>query len=106
MHLPSVTNLGAHARSGTTAVQQVIRVQQVFAHEDFCYSHLKNDIALLKLATPATLSDKVNTVCLPEQGSRIAAGHQCYITGISHSIELKVDPLQSTTTPCSPYSLS
>ena len=88
MHLPCVTDLGAHTIRGTTAVQQAIRVHQVFAHEGFSYSHLKNDIALLKLATPAMLSDKVNTVCLPEQGSRIAAGHQCYITGISHSIEL------------------
>lgn len=73
--------LGAHERLGTTVVQQPIKVKKLFAHESFSMQHLKNDIALLQLSTPAALSDKVNTVCLPAQDSRIPAGHQCYITG-------------------------
>ena len=44
-------------------------------------SHLRNDIALLQLDRRAQLSDKVNTVCLPSKGSRVAAGTECYITG-------------------------
>jgi len=78
-----ILNLGAHERLGTTEVQQEIKVKQLFAHEGFSMQHLKNDIALLQLATPAKLSDKVNTVCLPVQGSRIPDGHRCYITGMS-----------------------
>ena len=77
-----ILNLGAHERLGTTEVQQKIKVKQLFAHEGFSMQHLKNDIALLQLATPAKLSDKVNTVCLPAQGSRIPDGHKCYITGM------------------------
>ena len=73
---------GAHERLGTTDVEQSIKVKRLFVHEGFSYRHLRNDIALLQLATPASLSDKVNTVCLPEQGSRVPDGHNCYITGI------------------------
>ena len=53
-------------------------------------SHLKNDIALLELESPVTLSDKVNTICLPMQDSRITDGHKCYITGnVSFNTKLK-----------------
>ena len=44
--------------------------------------HLRGDIALLQLDRPAQLSEKVNVVCLPRKGSRIAAGTRCFITGI------------------------
>ena len=73
---------GAHERFGTTDVEQSIKVKRLFVHEGFSINHLRNDIALLQLATPASLSDKVNTVCLPGQGSRVSDGHNCYITGI------------------------
>lgn len=73
--------LGAHERLGTTDVQQSIQVKALYPHEGFSMQHLKNDIALLHLSTTAQLSDKVNLVCLPDQGSRISAGHPCYITG-------------------------
>ena len=76
-----VESLGAHKRTGTTDVQQAIKVKKLFAHEGFSYGHLRNDIALLELESPVTLSDKVNTVCLPIQDSRITDGHKCYITG-------------------------
>lgn len=77
-----VLMIGAHEVNGATDVQQTIEVEELFTHEGFSHSHLRNDIALLKLKTPVLLSAKVNTVCLPEQGSRIGAGHHCYITGI------------------------
>lgn len=44
--------------------------------------HLRNDIALLQLEQPIQASDKVNTVCLPDSGSKVQGGTQCYITGI------------------------
>ena len=74
---------GAHERLGTTDVQQSIQVKALYPHEGFSMRHLKNDIALLHLSTTAQLSDKVNLVCLPDQGSRISAGHPCYITGMT-----------------------
>ncbi|XP_022803817.1 chymotrypsinogen B-like [Stylophora pistillata] len=72
--------VGAHKRLGTPDVQQTIKVRALFSYEDFSMQHLKNDIALLHLSQPAKLSDKVNPVCLPVQGSEISAGHRCYIT--------------------------
>ncbi|KAL9970706.1 hypothetical protein ACROYT_G023118 [Oculina patagonica] len=78
--------VGAHERLGTTTVQQSLKVEKIFAHESFSMTHLRNDIALLKLRTPATVSDKVNTVCLPAHGSRIADGHKCYITGWGRTV--------------------
>ena len=45
-------------------------------------NHLRSDIALLQLDRPALLSEKVNSVCLPPKGSRVAAGTRCFVTGI------------------------
>ena len=64
-----------------TDVQQAIKVKQLFAHEGFSMDHLRNDIALFQLDRLVKLSDKVNTVYLPVQGSRIPDGYKCYITG-------------------------
>ena len=75
--------LGAHVRTGTTAVQQTFNLKQLFSHESFSMRHLRSDIALLQLDRPAQLSDKVNTVCLPEKGSRVAPGTRCFVTGTS-----------------------
>merc|ERR550519_583613 len=71
--------VGAHLRSGTTSVQQSFRLRQLFMHQGFSMRHFRNDIAVLQLATPVTLSSKVNTVCLPTGPARVGA--QCYITG-------------------------
>ena len=43
--------------------------------------HLRHDVAVLKLARPATLGGKINTICLPAHGSRVSAGATCYVTG-------------------------
>lgn len=77
----SLISLGAHIRTGSTAVQQTFNLKQLFSHESFSMQHLRNDIALLQLDRPATLSSKVNTVCLPTKGSKVAPGTRCFITG-------------------------
>lgn len=75
--------LGAHYRVGhPTSVQETINVTQVIYHREFSWITAKNDVALLKLAKPITPSDKVNTVCLPENGTnQISPGTNCFITG-------------------------
>lgn len=50
-------------------------------HEGFSMKHIQNDIALLTLAKPVVLSDRINTVCLPQQSRQVPAGTNCYITG-------------------------
>ncbi|XP_022803816.1 chymotrypsinogen B-like [Stylophora pistillata] len=71
----------AHARTGTTYVQQTFRLRQLFKHEGFDMGKLQNDIALLQVNGRVRLSDKVNTVCMPQKGKRVPAGSRCYITG-------------------------
>ena len=63
-------------------VQETINVTKVIPHSEFSWITAKNDVALLKLARPIKPSDKVNTVCLPENGrNQISPGTNCYITG-------------------------
>lgn len=73
--------LGAHTRTGVTAVQRTFRLKKLYKHEYFNMRHLKNDVALLQLDGQISASSKVNTVCLPKKGSRVAANTNCYITG-------------------------
>ncbi|XP_001623008.2 chymotrypsin-like protease CTRL-1 isoform X2 [Nematostella vectensis] len=73
--------VGAHRIKERSAIQQEFRLTKLFKHKDFSMSHLKNDVALLKLDNPIQPSDKVNTVCLPERNSRAQVGAQCFITG-------------------------
>ena len=51
----------------------------MIVHEEFEKPSLKNDIALLKLAFPVQLNEKVATVCLPNEPPEHNAN--CYITG-------------------------
>ncbi|KAL9955813.1 hypothetical protein ACROYT_G037196 [Oculina patagonica] len=78
--------VGAHDRTGTTAVQQSLRVKKIIKHAGFSTRNLTNDIALLELESPATLSDKVNLVCLPQKGTKVEAGTRCYITGWGRTV--------------------
>ena len=74
--------MGAHFRvNGTVGTEQDIDVEQIIRHENFrspfTYS---NDIALLKLAKPANLSDGVGLACLPDS-SHFLVNKTCWITG-------------------------
>ena len=56
-------------------------VELILAHPSYSESTLNNDIALMKLATPAIMNDHVNTVCIPNKNETIAVGSTCFITG-------------------------
>lgn len=44
-------------------------------------SGLSNDIALIKLATPVTVSDTITPTCLPTNGDVLPHNAPCYVTG-------------------------
>ena len=44
--------------------------------------NLMHDIAVLQLAGRVQMSDKVTTVCLPQQDANLNS--ECYITGLSY----------------------
>ncbi|KAL9985662.1 hypothetical protein ACROYT_G008088 [Oculina patagonica] len=78
--------LGAHYRvSGSVGTEQDINVEKIITHESYhkpkTYS---NDIALLKLAKPATLGRGVGLVCLSHPSNALPidnANKKCWITG-------------------------
>lgn len=73
--------VGEHDQTVAEGNEQVLDVAAVCYHENFALRHLRHDIAVLTLSKPAALSDKVNTVCLPQSGQQVAPGTRCYITG-------------------------
>lgn len=71
--------VGAHRRRGTTPVQQTFQVITLHKHSGFTMRNLKHDVAVLQLDKNVQLSDKVNTVCLPNKAADLNS--KCYITG-------------------------
>ncbi|KAI1903696.1 hypothetical protein AGOR_G00029880 [Albula goreensis] len=56
------------------------RVQRIITH-NFDSETKNNDIALMKLMRPLTMSDTVRPVCLPNAGLNFAAPRKCWISG-------------------------
>ena len=50
-------------------------------------SHLRNDIALMRLVKPVQLGPKVGTICFPRKNTRVATGTKCWISGLSSLIK-------------------
>ncbi|XP_005178152.2 phenoloxidase-activating factor 2 [Musca domestica] len=59
---------------------QDVMVANVFIHPNYNKDNLQNDVALLKLATPVSLTSKstVGTICLPTTSF---VGQRCYVAG-------------------------
>ncbi|XP_064078488.1 trypsin-1-like [Macrobrachium nipponense] len=58
--------LGAHDVSAGLPLPQRIRVKSIVIHPKYERSNMDNDIAILRLASPAILNDQVNPICLPD----------------------------------------
>ncbi|XP_012661621.1 chymotrypsinogen B [Otolemur garnettii] len=60
---------------------QVLKIAKVFKNPKFSIFTVRNDITLLKLATPARFSQTVSAVCLPSADDDFPAGTLCATTG-------------------------
>lgn len=60
---------------------QVLKIAKVFKNPRFNMLTVRNDITLLKLATPARFSQAVSPVCLPEATDEFPPGLLCVTTG-------------------------
>ncbi|KAI8521354.1 hypothetical protein Bbelb_011080 [Branchiostoma belcheri] len=70
--------LGLHQVNG--GAEQERSVARVIKHEQYRHTpHPYNDIALLKLDRPVTMSEKVSSICLPT--SMTPDNTYCYVTG-------------------------
>jgi len=67
---------------------QTIKVSTTYIHHNHNGQTLDNDIALLKMESPANLSDPaVCLVCLPSRGSIPVPGKRCTVTGYGYTSE-------------------
>ncbi|XP_029466499.1 chymotrypsin B-like [Rhinatrema bivittatum] len=73
--------LGEHDRGTNVEAIQKLKVAQVFTHPQWNSNTIENDIALIKLATPAVLSDSVSPVCLAASGEEYQSGQLCVTSG-------------------------
>ncbi|XP_007522363.1 serine protease 1 [Erinaceus europaeus] len=71
--------LGEHNIDVIEGSEQFINSAKVIRHPKYSASTIDNDIMLIKLNTPATLSARVSAISLPR--SCAAAGTQCLISG-------------------------
>ncbi|XP_004690432.1 PREDICTED: chymotrypsinogen 2-like [Condylura cristata] len=78
---------------------QELRIAQVFDHPSFDMYAINNDIALLKLATPARFSKVVSPVCLPRAQDNFPAGSLCVTTGWGRNDYYASNKLQQATLP-------
>ncbi|XP_064443632.1 chymotrypsin-C [Mirounga angustirostris] len=56
-------------------------VDSIIVHEKWNSLLVRNDIALIKLAEPAQLSNTIQVACLPEVDSLLSQDYPCYVTG-------------------------
>ena len=84
MFLILIHSIGAHRIQGDGVVY---RVNKIIMHAGFSMSHLRNDIALMRLVKPVQLGPKVGTVCFPRKNTRVATGTKCWISGLSSLIK-------------------
>ncbi|KAK2870917.1 hypothetical protein QQF64_002016 [Cirrhinus molitorella] len=56
-------------------------VSRIVKHSNFEPRTNENDIALMKLTHPLTMTSNVRPVCLPNEGMYFDAPRECYITG-------------------------
>uniref|UniRef100_I3MWU7 pancreatic elastase II n=1 Tax=Ictidomys tridecemlineatus TaxID=43179 RepID=I3MWU7_ICTTR len=74
--------LGRHSLSTEEAGSLAVKVSKAIVHQKWNNNLAQgNDIALLKLATPVTLTDKIQLACLPPAGTILPNNYPCYVTG-------------------------
>lgn len=61
---------------------QRLNVKRIIVHPQYHRGSVHtNDVALLELARPAQLNDRVKTVCLPEHDKPVPVGTECWVAG-------------------------
>nr|XP_021331840.1 elastase 3 like isoform X1 [Danio rerio] len=75
--------VGKHDLSVNEEGSQTISAQKIIVHEKWnsMFVALGNDIALIKLAEPVTLSDTIQLGCVPAPGDVLPNNYPCYISG-------------------------
>ncbi|KAL7829349.1 hypothetical protein AOLI_G00302340 [Acnodon oligacanthus] len=92
-----LTAAHCNVRTSTRVVlgAQTVPVGKVFIFPTYNPFNLSQDIAVVKLASPAQLSNSVSPVCLPETSDNFPAGMSCVTSGQTrYSAEATPDHLR------------
>lgn len=77
--------MGAHYINKTTGVlvEQDLDIERIYVNKEYnAYPYqYDNDIALIRLKSPAFLDNRKNLACLPDNTVQFPSGTNCYITG-------------------------
>jgi len=57
--------VGVHDINQPVSSEQKIVAERIFKHEQYNTETSENDIAIIRLSKPVTISDKINVICLP-----------------------------------------
>lgn len=57
--------IGAHEINKPMYMEQELSVSKIWVHESYNSDRTINDVAVLRLTKPITISDTVNVICLP-----------------------------------------
>ncbi|XP_074647323.1 trypsin-1-like [Tubulanus polymorphus] len=72
--------LGEHDRFYKDGVEQFVKISRIIMHPNWDDRDNENDIALMKLATPAKYTNYVRPICRPDRGEKFT-GLTCVVTG-------------------------
>ncbi|KAM9342494.1 chymotrypsin-like elastase family member 2A [Pholidichthys leucotaenia] len=74
--------LGKHSMDTTNEPGSIaISPAKILLHPYWDSYNMRNDIALIKLSTPVTLTDQIKLACLPNNGEILDHNFPCYVTG-------------------------
>ncbi|UJR17575.1 hypothetical protein I4U23_004471 [Adineta vaga] len=64
--------IGAHETNKPMYMEQELAVSKIWIHEQYSEKTVNNDLAIIRLTKPITISDKVNVICLPGHEAKTA----------------------------------
>ncbi|XP_057207477.1 chymotrypsin-like protease CTRL-1 [Triplophysa rosa] len=73
--------LGEHDRGSNDEAVQIKKISEVIRHPRFNKKNFNNDVALLKLSSPAQITSRVSPVNLVSSSTNIPSGTLCVTTG-------------------------
>lgn len=73
--------VGEHDIYADDVGEMFIKLQKDIPHPNYDYDTITDDIALLKLAKPVSVSKTIGFACLPEEADKLPEQYMCYILG-------------------------
>ncbi len=73
--------VGDHNRNTDEGTEETVGAKRIISHPNYNNPRLSSDIALIELASPVKLSQRVNPICIPSHDSDVPTGSRCFITG-------------------------